>query len=220
MATTALGQLRNQVRGETMTAEDPGYEEARRVYNAMIDGRPRVIVRCAGAEDVVAAVNLARESQLDLAVRGGSHSVPGRGTADDAVVIDYLGCKRSRLIPRRKRRGLRAAQRGECSTMRPTLATTGGIVSTTGIGGLTLGGGIGYLSRGFGLSCDNLLSAEVVTADGKILTVSEQANEDLFWCPRGAGNFGVVTQFGIGCTRSGRSTAARCSTRWVTPPVC
>jgi FAD/FMN-containing dehydrogenase len=199
MATTAVGQLREQVRGEIITAEEPAYEEARRVYNAMIDRRPRVIVRCAGAEDVVAAVNLARESELDLAVRGGSHSVPGFGTADEAVVIDLSRMQAVEVDPEaRTARAQGGATWGvfNDATHAHGLATTGGIISTTGIGGLTLGGGIGYLSRGFGLSCDNLLSAEVVTADGKVLTVSERANEDLFWALRGGGgNFGVVTSF-------------------------
>jgi FAD/FMN-containing dehydrogenase len=199
MATTAVGQLRDRVRGEIITAEDPGYEEARRVNNAMIDRRPRVVVRCAGTEDVVAAVNFARDGGLDVAVRGGSHSVPGFGTADDAVVIDLSRMQRVEVD-----RGTRTARAEggatwgvfNDATHADGLATTGGIISTTGIGGLTLGGGIGYLSRGFGLSCDNLLSAEVVTADGKILTASERANEDLFWALRGGGgNFGVVTSF-------------------------
>ena len=199
MATTAVGQLREQVRGETITAEDPAYEEARRFYNAMIDRRPSVIVRCAGADDVVAAVNFARESQLDVAVRGGSHSVPGFGTADDAVVIDLSRMQAVEVDPGTS---TARAQGGATwgafndATHAHGLATTGGIISTTGIGGLTLGGGIGYLSRGFGLSCDNLRSAQVVTADGRILTASEQENEDLFWAIRGGGgNFGVVTSF-------------------------
>jgi FAD/FMN-containing dehydrogenase len=199
MATATVGQLREHVRGETITPEDPGYEEARKVYNAMIDRRPRVVVRCAGADDVVAAVNFARESQLDLAVRGGSHSVPGFGTADDAVVIDLSGMQAVDVDPgARRARGQGGATWGAFNdaTHAHGLATTGGIISTTGIGGLTLGGGIGYLSRGCGLSCDNLLSAEVVTADGRRLAVSEQANEDLFWAIRGGGgNFGVVTSF-------------------------
>jgi FAD/FMN-containing dehydrogenase len=165
----------------------------------MIDRRPRVIVRCAGADDVVAAVNFARESQLDLAVRGGSHSVPGFGTADDAVVIDLSRMQVVEVDPAtRTARGQGGATWGAFNdaTHVHGLATTGGIISTTGIGGLTLGGGIGYLSRGFGLSCDNLLSAEVVTADGRTLTVSEQENEDLFWAIRGGGgNFGVITLF-------------------------
>jgi len=199
MATTTVEQLREQVRGETITAEDPAYEEARRVYNAMIDRRPSVIVRCAGADDVVAAVNFARESGLDLAVRGGSHSVPGFGTADDAVVIDLSRMQTVDVDPgARTARGQGGATWGAFNdaTHAHGLATTGGIISTTGIGGLTLGGGIGYLSRGFGLSCDNLLSAEVVTADGRTLTASAEANENLFWALRGGGgNFGVVTSF-------------------------
>jgi len=199
MATGTVGQLRELVRGETITAEDPAYEEARRVYNAMIDRRPSVIVRCAGAEDVVAAVNFARESGLDLAVRGGSHSVPGFGTADDAVVIDLSRMQAVEVDPGASTaRGQGGATWGAFNdaTHVHGLATTGGIISTTGIGGLTLGGGIGYLSRGCGLSCDNLLSAEVVTADGRTLIASERANEDLFWAVRGGrGNFGVVTSF-------------------------
>jgi FAD/FMN-containing dehydrogenase len=147
----------------------------------------------------VAAVNFARDNQLDLAVRGGSHSVPGFGTADDAVVIDLCRMQAVEVDPdARTARGQGGATWGVFNDATHThgLATTGGIISTTGIGGLTLGGGIGYLSRGVGLSCDNLLSAEVVTADGRILTASEQENEDLFWAIRGGGgNFGVVTSF-------------------------
>lgn len=197
MATPNVGQLREQVRGQVVTAEDGDYEEARRVYNAMIDRRPRVIVRCAGPNDVAAAVNFARESGLDLAVRGGSHSVPGFGTADEAVVIDL---SRMQAVDVDAGTSTARAQGGATwgafndATHAHGLATTGGIISTTGIGGLTLGGGIGYLSRGFGLSCDNLLSAEVVTADGRMLSVSDQENEDLFWAIRGGGgNFGVAT---------------------------
>jgi len=199
MAATALGQFRDQVRGEIITADDPGYEEARRVHNAMIDRRPRVIVRCAGGEDVMAAVNFARDGGLDVAVRGGSHSVPGFGTADDAVVIDLSPMQAVEVDPRA---GTARAQGGATwgafndATHAHGLATTGGIISTTGIGGLTLGGGIGYLDRGVGLSCDNLLSAEVVTADGRLVTANERENEDLFWALRGGGgNFGVVTSF-------------------------
>ena len=197
MATPNVRQLREQVRGEVVTVEDGAYEEARRVYNAMIDRRPRVIVRCTGPDDVVAAVNFARECELDLAVRGGSHSVPGFGTADEAVVIDL---SRMQGVDVDAGTSTARAQGGATwgafndATHAHGLATTGGIVSTTGIGGLTLGGGIGYLSRGFGLSCDNLLSAEVVTADGRMLSVSDRENEDLFWAIRGGGgNFGVAT---------------------------
>jgi FAD/FMN-containing dehydrogenase len=199
MATTSVSGLRDQVQGETITAEDSAYEEARRVYNAMIERRPSVIVRSAGADDVVAAVNFARENELGVAVRGGSHSVPGFGTADDAVVVDLGRMQEVEVDPdTRTARGQGGATWGvfNDATHAHGLATTGGIISTTGVGGLTLGGGIGYLSRGCGLSCDNLRSAEVVTADGQIRTASEGENEDLFWAIRGGGgNFGVVTSF-------------------------
>src|SRR4051794_24804396 len=197
MATATLGRLRDQVRGESITPDDPGYDDARRVYNAMIDRRPRVIVRAQSVDDVVAAVNFARENGLDVAVRGGSHSVPGFGTGDDAVVIDL---NRMQLVEGDPARGTARARGGATwgafndATYAHGLATTGGIISTTGIGGLTLGGGIGYLSRGFGLSCDNVIAAEGVTADGKIVPASEHENADLFWALRGGGgNFGVVT---------------------------
>jgi FAD/FMN-containing dehydrogenase len=199
MATAAMTNLRDQVRGEILTPEDAAYDDARRVYNAMIDRRPRVIVRCTGVDDVVAAVNLAREDGLGIAVRGGSHSVPGFGTADDAVVIDLVRMQAVDVDPTRK---TARAQGGATwgafndATHEHGLATTGGIISTTGVGGLTLGGGIGYLARGHGFSCDNLRAAEVVTADGRILAASEHENEDLFWALRGGGgNFGVVTAF-------------------------
>jgi FAD/FMN-containing dehydrogenase len=197
MAKQTVDQLRELVRGEVITADDPGYEEARKVFNAMIDRRPRVVVRCAGAEDVAAAVDFARENGLDLAVRGGGHSVPGFGTVDDGVVADLSGMREVIVDPAAK---TAKAQGGATwadfndATHAHGLATTGGIVSTTGVAGLTLGGGIGYLTRGHGLSCDNLISAEVVTADGRSLTASERENEDLFWALRGGGgNFGVAT---------------------------
>jgi hypothetical protein len=199
MATATVGQLREQVQGEIVSPEDPAYEEARKVYNAMIDRRPHVVVRPAGNDDVVAAVNYAREKQLALAVRGGSHSVPGFGTGDDAVVIDLSRMQAVEVDPGTS---TARAQGGATwgvfndATHAHGLATTGGIISTTGIGGLTLGGGIGYLSRGFGLSCDNVVAAEVVTADGRTVNASDQENEDLFWAIRGGGgNFGVVTSF-------------------------
>jgi FAD/FMN-containing dehydrogenase len=191
--------LSERVRGEVITPDDAGYEEARKVFNAMIDRRPSVVVRCTSTEDVVAAVNYARENELDLAVRGGGHSVPGFGTADDAVVVDLSGMTDVQVDPEAQ---TARAQGGATwgmfndATGAHGLATTGGVVSTTGVGGLTLGGGIGYLTRGVGLSCDNLVSAEVVTADGKVLTASEAENDDLFWALRGGGgNFGVVTTF-------------------------
>ena len=199
MATIALDELRAQVRGDVISSEDEGYEEARKVFNAMIDRRPAVVVRAVNAGDVMAAVNLARENSLDLSVRGGGHSVPGFGTNDGGVVIDLSRMRGVRVDPAASTaRAEGGATWGDfnAATYAFGLATTGGVVSTTGVAGLTLGGGIGYLTRGFGLSLDNLISADVVTADGRFLTASERENEGLFWALRGgSGNFGVVTSF-------------------------
>lgn len=197
MQSTVIDQLREQVRGDVIAPDDEGYDEARAVYNAMIDRRPAVIVRAANAGDVMAAVNLARENQLDLAVRGGGHSVPGFGTCDDGVVIDLSGMRGVRVDPvASTARAEGGATWGDfnAATYPFGLATTGGIISTTGVAGLTLGGGIGYLTRGFGLSLDNLISVDIVTADGRFMVASEHENEDLFWALRGGGgNYGVVT---------------------------
>jgi FAD/FMN-containing dehydrogenase len=198
MVTLTLDKLREQVRGEVIAPENEGYEQARKVHNAMIERRPIVVVRPANAGDVIAAVNFAREGHLDLAMRGGGHSVPGLGTCD-GVVIDMSSMRGVRVNPeKRTARAEGGATWGDfnAATHAFGLATTGGIISTTGVGGLTLGGGIGYLARGYGLSCDNLVSADVVTADGKFVVASEKANDDLFWAIRGGGgNFGVVTSF-------------------------
>ncbi|MFF3837843.1 FAD-binding oxidoreductase [Streptomyces sp. NPDC001930] len=192
-------QLRERVRGTVVTADDDAFDEARTVHNAMIDRRPAVVVRCVNAGDVMAAVDFARENGLDLAVRGGGHSVPGFGTCDDGVVADLSGMRGVRVDPvRRTARAEGGATWGDfnAATYPFGLATTGGIISTTGVGGLTLGGGIGYLARGLGLSCDNLVSADVVTADGRLLVADEEQNADLFWALRGGGgNFGAVTSF-------------------------
>ncbi len=165
----------------------------------MIDRRPAGVVTCANAADVAALVRYAAETGTDLAVRGGAHSVPGFGTADAALVADLAGLSSITVDPST---GTASAGGGATwggfneATGAHGLATTGGIVSTTGVGGLTLGGGIGYLARGYGLSCDNLLSAQVVTADGQTVTASATEHPDLFWALRGGGgNFGVVTEF-------------------------
>jgi FAD/FMN-containing dehydrogenase len=194
-----ITNLREQVRGPVIEPGDDSYDEHRRVYNLMHDRRPAVIVRAVATADVVAAVNYARDNALDLAVRGGGHSVPGFGTCDDGVVVDLSLLNNVFVDPTKKTaRAGGGATWGDFNhaTHAYGLATTGGVVSTTGVGGLTLGGGIGYLTRGYGLSCDNLVGAEIVTAEGRILIANEHENEDLFWAIRGGGgNFGVVTAF-------------------------
>lgn len=191
--------LRGLVSGPVTGPGDDGYEDARRVYNFMIDARPRAVVRCADAKDVQTVVSHTASNGHDLAVRGGGHSVPGFGTADDAIVADLSAMTRVDVDPRTRTArvggGATWGMVNEATTAHG-LATTGGIVASTGVGGLTLGGGIGYLTRSHGLSCDNLLSAEVVLADGSIVTASETEHADLFWALRGGGgNFGVVTEF-------------------------
>ncbi|MFD9455536.1 FAD-binding oxidoreductase [Streptomyces sp. NPDC059985] len=199
MGKLTIDHLRERVRGEVVTPQDGAYDEARTVHNAMIDRRPAVVVRCVNAGDVMAAVGFARENDLDLAVRGGAHSVPGFGTCDGGVVADLSGMRGVRVEPARlTARAEGGATWGDfnAATHAFGLATTGGIISTTGVGGLTLGGGIGHLARGLGLSCDNLVSADVVTADGELLVVDEEQHPDLFWALRGGGgNFGAVTSF-------------------------
>jgi FAD/FMN-containing dehydrogenase len=195
----AVDQLREQVRAAVITAGDPGYDQARAVHNGMFDKHPLVVIRAEQVADVIAGVNFARDAGLELAVRGGGHGAPGFGTTDGGVVIDLSPMRSVSVDPKaRTARAGGGATWGDFNyaTHAYGLATTGGIVSTTGIAGLTLGGGIGYLARSSGLSIDNLRSAEVVTADGRVLAASEQENPDLFWALRGGGgNFGVVTSF-------------------------
>jgi FAD/FMN-containing dehydrogenase len=197
MRMVAVDTLREQVRGPVIVPGEDGYDEARTVYNAMIERRPAVVLQCANAGDVMAAVRFAADQGLDLAVRGGAHSVPGFGTCDGGVVIDLSGMHGVRVDPvNRTARAEGGATWGDLNAAGYPfgLATTGGIVSTTGVGGLTLGGGIGYLARAYGLSCDNLISADVVTADGRLLVASEHEHPDLFWALRGGGgNLGAVT---------------------------
>jgi FAD/FMN-containing dehydrogenase len=199
MPKPTIEQLRQQVRGPVVSRDDAAYEEARKVYNGMIDKRPLLVVRARDAGDVMATVDFARENGLTLSVRGGGHSVPGFGTNDDGVVVDLSLMRSIRVDPRAKTaRAEGGATWGDFNhaTHAFGLATTGGFVSTTGIGGLTLGGGVGYLTRPFGLSADNLVSCDVVTADGRLLIASEKEHPDLFWALRGGGgNFGVVTSF-------------------------
>jgi FAD/FMN-containing dehydrogenase len=200
MAST-IQELRAAVRGRVITPDQPDYDEARAVQNAMIDRRPAVVVRVESVDDVVAAIHHAGGNDLPIAVRGGGHSVPGFGTVDDGIVVDLSGMRGVDVDA-----GLRTAtvQGGATlgdlndATHAHGLATTGGIVSTTGVAGLTLGGGLGYLMRSAGLACDNVVSAEVVTADGRVIAADEGQHEDLFWALRGGGgNFGVVTSLGF-----------------------
>jgi len=191
--------LRSRLRGSVLLAGEEGYEAARRVWNGNVDRRPAVIVRCMNASDVRHAVDFARERSLLVSIRGGGHSAPGYGTNDGGMVIDLSAMKAITVEPARR---TARAEGGvlwrdlDAATQAHGLATTGGTVSNTGIGGLTLGGGLGWLGGKHGLSIDNLLSAEVVTADGQLRRASAEENPDLFWAVRGGGgNFGVVTAF-------------------------
>jgi FAD/FMN-containing dehydrogenase len=186
-------------RGQLLTPGDEGYEHARWTWNGMFDKRPALIARCSGVSDVIAGVNYAREQGLLLSVRGGGHSVPGHSTCDDGLVLDLSPMRSVRVDPAaRTARAEGGVNWGtyDHETHAFGLASTGGQISTTGIAGLTLGGGIGWLMRKHGLACDNLISADVVTAEGELVTAGADHNEDLFWGLRGGGgNFGVVTSF-------------------------
>jgi len=194
-----VDELRAEFQGRLIGPEDTDYDEARRIWNGMIDKRPTLIAQCAGTSDVVAAVNFAREKNLVVAIRAGGHNVSGNATCDDGVVIDLRPMKgvsvdRDRRIARAE--GGVTWGEYDRETQRHGLASPGGAISTTGIAGLTLGGGFGWLSRSYGLACDSVVSAEVVTANGEVLTASADENPDLFWGIRGGGgNFGVVTRF-------------------------
>jgi FAD/FMN-containing dehydrogenase len=193
-------ELREAVRGEIVTPGDPGYEEACRIWNGAHDGRrPALVVRCTGTADVIASVGFARSNGLPIAVRGGSHSVAGFSTADDAIVIDLSSMTHVSVDPAASRAtvgGGAVWADVDHETQAHGLATTGGLVSSTGVAGFTLGGGIGWTMRKFGLACDNLAAADVVTADGRLVHASETENADLLWGLRGGGgNFGIVTQF-------------------------
>src|SRR5436309_7630872 len=196
---TAVQELASHLRGALLRPGDAGYEQALRVYNGTIKKRPALIAHCVDVADVIAAVNFAREHEMTLAVRGGGHSGPGLGTCDDGLVIDLSGMKGIHVDPSART----ARVEGGCTwgevdhaTHAFGLATPSGFISSTGVGGLTLGGGIGYLARTLGLTLDNLLSVDMVLADGSFVTASAQEHTDLFWAVRGGGgNFGVVTSF-------------------------
>ena len=199
MTAIRLEQLRTAVRGPLILPGDEAYESARKVYNAMIDKRPSIIVRCTDVADVIAAVNYARTNNMLTAIRGGGHNGGGLGTVNDGLVIDLSLMRGVRVdTARRTVRVAGGSVWGDVdhATYPFGLAVPSGFITTTGVGGLTLGGGIGYLTRRYGLTIDNLLSADVVLADGSVVTVDERSYSDLFWALRGGGgNFGVVTSF-------------------------
>ncbi|HEY3295582.1 MAG TPA: FAD-binding oxidoreductase [bacterium] len=195
----AVTRLRSDLRGMVIRPGEDGYDAARAVWNGMINRRPAFIVRCLGSADVIAALSFARAYHLPVAVRGGGHSFPGYSVCDDGLVVDFSLMKGVWVDADRKTvRTQPGVTWGlfDHETQLFGLATTGGLISHTGIAGLTLGGGIGWLMRKHGLSCDNLLSVDVVTADGQFITANHKHNEDLYWGVRGGGgNFGVVTSF-------------------------
>src|ERR1700752_3706747 len=199
MNAEAIAKFAQSLRGPVIAGNHPEYEEARKLYNAMIDKRPLLIARCADVADVIAAVNFGRDNKLPIAIRGGGHNGPGLGSVDDGLVIDLSTMKGVRVDP--ARRTVRAGAgwvTGDTDHAAHAfgLAVPFGIISTTGVAGLTLSGGHGYLSRQYGLTADNLLEADVILADGKFVSANKTDSPDLLWGLRGGGgNFGVVTSF-------------------------
>jgi FAD/FMN-containing dehydrogenase len=193
-----LAELRTRMLGSVIAPGDAGYENARRIWNHAIDKHPALVLRCSGVADVISGVQFACSEGLPVAIRGGAHSIAGFSTCDGGVVLDLSAMAAVRVDPRSRRalaQGGATWRQFDHETQAHGLATTGGQMSTTGIGGFTLGGGIGYLTRKYGLACDNLLSAEMVTAEGELVRASEDENADLLWALRGGGgNFGVVTE--------------------------
>jgi FAD/FMN-containing dehydrogenase len=192
-----LADLEGGLRGALLRPDSPGYDDARRLWNGMVDKHPAVIVRCAGVSDALRAVRFARDVGAPIAIRGGGHNVAGNALCDGGVVVDLSAMRSVHVDP-----GMRTARAEPGATWglfdRETqafgLASTGGVISTTGIAGLTLGGGVGWLVRKHGLACDNLVSVDVITADGELRTASDEQNQDLFWALRGSGsNLGIVT---------------------------
>ena len=199
MATNVDVQALSGISGRVLTPSDDGYDEARRIHNGLIDRRPAVIVQCGSAGDVAAAIRFARGSGLDISVRGGGHNVAGRCVADDAVMIDLSPMKAAEVDPEARtvkaEGGMNWAELNGAAAEHG-LAVTGGAISTTGIAGLTLGGGLGWLMAKYGLAADNVLAIELVNAEGDVLEVTADSDPDLFWALRGGGgNFGVATTF-------------------------
>ncbi len=199
LSEATIEKFKANLRGELIQRSDERYEEARKLYNGMIDKRPLLIVRCVDVADVITAVNFGRDMDLLVAIRGGGHNGPGLALVDDGLVIDLSSMKGIRVDPKAKTVSVQPGSTWgdvDHATHAFGLATVSGVISTTGVGGLTLGGGHGYLTRKCGLTIDNLLSADVVLADGQLVHASKEENPDLFWALRGGGgNFGVVTSF-------------------------
>ncbi len=197
--TSLIQDFASQLKGEVVRPTDAKYDETRKVFNAMIDKHPRMLAMCTDVADVIASVNFGRENNLTIAIRGGGHNGGGLGLCDDGLVIDLSGIKFVRVDTADntvKVGGGNIWNEVDKATHDFGLAVPSGIISTTGVGGLTLGGGVGYLSRKYGLTIDNLLEADMVLADGSFVTVNANQNKDLFWAIRGGGgNFGVVTSF-------------------------
>ncbi|HKJ32218.1 MAG TPA: FAD-binding oxidoreductase [Balneolales bacterium] len=196
---TIIKELKAKIRGSILFRSDAGYDKTRMVWNGMINRKPALIVRCRGVADVLNTIEFARSNNLLVAVRGGDHSIAGHSVCEDGLMIDLSLMRSIRVNPVKQTARAESGARWrdfDYETQAFGLATTGGTDSDTGIAGLTLGGGLGWLAGKYGLTCDNLLSADIITADGHYLTASEEKNEDLFWGLRGgSGNFGIVTSF-------------------------
>jgi FAD/FMN-containing dehydrogenase len=212
IADGSIAELAQSLRGELITPGQPGYDEARAIWNAAHDRYPALIVRCAGVADVMRAVEFARSEELLVSVRGGSHSIPGFSTNDGGIIIDLSQMNGVRVDPQRRTATVETGatwSQFDHETQAFGLATTGGLVSSTGVAGFTLGGGVGWLMRKHGLAADNLLSADVVTADGQLVHASEDENSELFWGLRGGGgNFGIATSFEYQLHRVGPTVTA------------
>lgn len=207
LPSTPVEDLKGVFRGTILLPKDEGYEGARQIWNGMFDRKPAIIARCVGTSDVINAVNFARNHNLLISVKGGGHNSAGTAVCDDGIMID-LSLMRRVLVDKKNKTVLidGGALLGDADheTQLHDLAVSGGIISHTGVGGLTLGGGFGWISRKHGLSIDNLISAEIVTADGRLITASAEENPDLFWGIRGGGgNFGIVTSFHFKCAEIG-----------------
>ena len=214
----AITDFRGQFRGTVIEPADAAYDEARKVYNGMIDRKPRLIAKCTDAADVMAAVRMAKANGLRVSIRGGGHNAAGLGVCDDGLVIDLAPMKYVRVDPSSRT----VLVGGGCkwsdvdhATHAFGLAVPSGIISSTGVAGLTLGGGMGHLTRKYGLTIDNLLSVDMVLADGSFVVASAEENADLFWAVRGGGgNFGIVTSFLFEAHPVARFAPARCSGIW------